>query len=1845
MNTHKLLSSQSVAPLPRIFICALLSLVLPLAFAPASRAQLNVSDGANITVSGSSDLGGTLSTLTFDAGASGTFTIAPGTNLVLDSAGATTQRLTVPGGNSATFILDAGAAITFSGNNATAAGAAISVATGGKLILDGRNGAGFVFENNVTTGAGAAIQASGAGSYVEIWNALFQNNRGGAAGGLFGMAASSTVILRDVTIQNNYGSGNGAMFDINANFYLDVSNFLIQSNTGASQGIVRLNGGTALFSSGTFLNNINTQTSVDAGGSAIYFNNPTNLTLSNVSFVGTRSPNAAYGGALSLRNATGAGFSVTINVTTGTSFFADNTNSTGAAYSIYDWMNTNNAGNARPYTFNVAANATLDMLDPFVFFSNQVNSAGAVTFTKNGPGTWKLAGTSTMAKYNSATGPVTLDIAEGTLYLYGVDEHAVFVPASGLSYTPAVAVINMTGGATNTPLRFNLGASATLSVGGGNSFNYTGAITTGGQFNLQPGSNLTFDLKRSNATPGGPALLTVNGATDMTMNLITASAFNSTITLILASDLTTVTGSYNLFATPAGFLNGSTDTTSLDAAGLLALRNNASYSGLAYSSFLAASGLGAVQFGVTAGDTLWVKFLMDSVFNNVLTWTGAANGSWTGTTNWNDPSSTPAALIPGDIINLANNAALATRAIDVDGAALIGGMYVSGNQNYTITGGPITTTADSVGPTFDPAVELAATGKLILGGSAAPDGRAYATSGTNPAVAYQGTLTLDNTSNAFEQGIDIHSGQLIGNTANLVTGTSRITIFSGGTLTFNQTANATHTAPIAGAGNLNKTGSATLTLDADYSTFTGRATVNAGTLLLAPAAKLGGAITVNAATLAAGDASTLGPVTLNNNSTLQIGIGSTAAQILTIDGDFTLGALATDTSLLDFTSRTNQLIITGAISQVGLTTLNVSSTIPGSVNLINVLGPGGLTTSNFDLSRLTVTYNGSPLATSAYTLGIAANWLTILYAGNVNQILTWTGAANRNWDTSSNNWLTVDATPAPAAFATGDILNFTAAAAGAITIAAPVTAGAIHISGNAGYAFAGAGITTDSAASSVIGDANSGKLVLGKIALDPDTLADAPFTATLDFTGITGANNFTAGIDIHSGAIRISSAEQLGAKLSTLNLLAAPASAPATILLAADSNVTFSGAATGTANRLVITGTVSAAFAFEGNNTLAFTNYRQGEINGGAILVADGARFSLEAPGDSRVIFKDNSTISRGAALAVTGTSTFVAVTNALFQSNTANNGGALYINGGTAIITNATFQDNASTANPAGGIGGGAVYSASSPAFDATFSDVSFINNHSAAPNTRGGAIGILSPAGDSTLNLNATTGISFIAGNTWGPDKGSSGIAVNNNGNFALTMNINTSPGAVLDMLDPFHLSASTNNAGCVVTINKNGAGTWKLAGNNTLSKGSGNQGGAYLNINAGTLYLYRAGEQVDVPGLGILTAKTGSILMAGVNANAPVHFTLDAGANLSIGGGNDITISSPTQSAGQHIYLNPGSTLTYDLIGAYGADLGLTASSPLLSLNSTGLNSRFEFANTGTFNFNLNFATWTSGSFNLLVSYKGTAAGTPAGAQMISFLATLGFRDGEDDWQQGLLNGMTFEGLAPDPRTTEISFSIDRGGNLWVTFNNLVRANNVLTWTGADSGAWLGPVNWSALGSGTNFNIGDVINLADNPALLTRSINVDISSTIGGMYVSGTQNYTITGNPIVATTAAVGAVFDPDYILAASGKLILGGSAASNGYTYDTSDTNPAVAYHGALALANKSNNFQNGIYIYSGHLVGNSANLGAGATGIHLAASATHTPHTFVLCTRIFIGVLTVNLHVCNFAFSCDKCVNS
>jgi autotransporter-associated beta strand protein/predicted outer membrane repeat protein len=323
-----------------------------------------------------------------------------------------------------------------------------------------------------------------------------------------------------------------------------------------------------------------------------------------------------------------------------------------------------------------------------------------------------------------------------------------------------------------------------------------------------------------------------------------------------------------------------------------------------------------------------------------------------------------------------------------------------------------------------------------------------------------------------------------------------------------------------------KTGAGDLLLNADNSNWHGAVSINAGALLLDNAgAKLGGTVTTGSGALFGGAGAHTGAVIAQAGSIIQIGAGHGAATDpalaarLSIDSLTLQGAtLRFDLFEQDATRAADHLAVASLAALSGNNIIDVSRFFAGAGTIATITGGAA---GAADLAALPVTIGGRAQsgARQIMRLSTSGNDLLVTGSSDNSRALTWTGtgAVATTWDDAARNW---SGSNDVATFAEGDKVVFndtdSPPATRAIAIAgSAITVSGMEVDGAADYSFTGAAITAD-AVSKIGGEAfaATGKLVKngpGKL-----TLAN------------TGANDFKAGIDLHSGTLALASAGAAG---------------------------------------------------------------------------------------------------------------------------------------------------------------------------------------------------------------------------------------------------------------------------------------------------------------------------------------------------------------------------------------------------------------------------------------------------------------------------------------------------------------------------------------------------------------------------------------------------------------------------------------------------------------------------------------------------------------------------------------------
>ena len=398
-------------------------------------------------------------------------------------------------------------------------------------------------------------------------------------------------------------------------------------------------------------------------------------------------------------------------------------------------------------------------------------------------------------------------------------------------------------------------------------------------------------------------------------------------------------------------------------------------------------------------------------------------------------------LTNGGVLYLKNAGGPCNANVVVDGGQIIfhgsGGTDVQlggtlrVNFNNNTVGGPAGTTG-AVFYNLGQDQTGANTRNILLQGNISGSGDLIVNMNTVVAGTTANTLAILGTNTSFTGNwtnnngiIEIRSGSvnpLGSGTATLAT-TSTF-------LSFNSTNDLVITNSIFGVGAVAKFNSNTITLNGS-NTFTGRTTISNGVLRIGANSSLTNSAVIS---LAGGtlDITAIGGLQMNT---------ANSQQMTNCNGGITGDLTASTGNTLNFnvSPTTNDILnIAGALTLNGSPTLNVTLTgfkPSGTYRLINYTGTiqGG---GSFTLSSPTGSSETFSLDTST------PGQVNLIVSGAVNN-LTWTGATDGDWDTTTPNW-TGDAS----VFSTGDNVTFddTGSSANPINFVANAAPSSITIS-------------------------------------------------------------------------------------------------------------------------------------------------------------------------------------------------------------------------------------------------------------------------------------------------------------------------------------------------------------------------------------------------------------------------------------------------------------------------------------------------------------------------------------------------------------------------------------------------------------------------------------------------------------------------------------------------------------------------------------------------------------------------------------------------------------------------------
>ncbi|MGE6915967.1 autotransporter domain-containing protein [Achromobacter kerstersii] len=491
--------------------------------------------------------------------------------------------------------------------------------------------------------------------------------------------------------------------------------------------------------------------------------------------------------------------------------------------------------------------------------------------------------------------------------------------------------------------------------------------------------------------------------------------------------------------------------------------------------------------------------------------------------------------------------------------------------------------------------------------------------------------------------------------------TANATIGAAGTLRFNQATDADYAGKLSGSGTFEKSGAGMLSLNADSSAFTGTTNVTSGTLIVTN--KLGGNANVTSGRLhvngtlsgnaAIGNNVILsGAGTIGQNVTLTGGIlQGTQGKTLKIGGNLTLDNASQVNVSLGRAPANALFNVGGDLALAG--TLNITDQGAFGAGVYRLFDYGGALTTN-------------TLAIGAAPTGITANDLRIQTAvnGQVNLMSTagatlsfWDGSntAQRDngvidggagtWRTDGLNWTNADGT-LNGRFQPNPTFAVFQGTAGTVTVDA--SAGGVGVTGmqisTTGYRIEGNPITLAGGAETIVrvgSGSLSGASITGTIA---SNLTGASKLVKADYGTLVlaGSNAYTGGTEVRTGALSVSSDDNLGAAAGGLTFnggaLATTASfdsARAVTLTQAGAITVAAGTTLGLQGAIGGTGTLQKLGA--GTLTLTGANsYGNTQVQAGT-LVGDAASVRGDLENNGSVVFKQAADASYAGYISGTG--------------------------------------------------------------------------------------------------------------------------------------------------------------------------------------------------------------------------------------------------------------------------------------------------------------------------------------------------------------------------------------------------------------------------------------------------------------------------------------------------------------------------------------------------------------------------------------------------------------------------------
>lgn len=1159
-----------------------------------------------------------------------------------------------------------------------------------------------------------------------------------------------------------------------------------------------------------------------------------------------------------------------------------------------------------------------------------ISTASAASFTKAGPGTLTVSGSTNL---NGGT----LSVADGTLRL------TLAATGTGAISLASTAVLALT---DNSAVAVTLGTSANAL-----------ALTGGARLGLELGASGTND---SITVGTGGTALTNGGVITFDFSALSGFGVGNYTLLSAASGLLQGNVSYVTGLAPAGFNYVITATDSLVSLQTTLLSNrywnglqSASWSTVTVDPFsnfttdaagttnsgtaptaadtvIFSASNAAFTSGTSINTTLDAAYTIDSLqFLNVpgtISTVSIASG-----TGGVGSTLTLAPVSPTNGITVAaNGGAVAISAPVIVGAPQMWAVNGTGTSSLALTGGV----------TFNQTVTKTGAGAVTLSGAGGGTGGFNLSAGTlnlnHNAALGSGTLTIgpgttiDNTS-ASAVTLVTNNAQSWGGSFNfngtqaLNLGTGAVTLGNNVTLT---TAAGTLTVGGAigdGGSNrvLTKAGAGALTL-AGANTFTGGVNLTAGTLNLAHAAALGtGPLTITSGTLdnTSGAALTL---STNNAQTWSGAFAFTGTKDLNLGtGAVLMGA----SSSVSVAGAASTLTVGGTVTGLPANTLTKSG--PGTLVLnglsavaannyagTTILDGGTLSLGSAAALTGGVTFGASSSSTNPSTLNTGGNNLNLGGA-----LLSQVNSATANTIALATGSLTTGAavTIGPAGTGVAHRLVLTGSswtANGSVTFrvggsASVVSTTALDLSG----------------LSSFTANLGTGAFVLGSS--DTGSVTDTGTTVTLPAAATITAANVRVGLSTHSGPHTLS----LGSGATTINSDTLSVAGIAGGTYRSNGTLSFAGTSGGTLTLRASNGTGAAAVNLI--NTDAGTN---SAIQASLLLAGHSADLSI---GTLTMASRNPSASWTSAVNTATLTfdqGTFNAAT--IVASNRAATGGVtsgrtianLTFGGGTVTVGTLTLSLNATT--NAGTTGNAEATLTISGSGTNSFTTVSMGNNTQTDATATGGTLTTANISGGTT-----TIGTLNMAANN-------AGSALTTATTAASTLNLS---GGTVNVTGNISMGASTNNPLNVVnnTINITGTGALRVDGNinyggvgvttatinvdgGSLDMTNGNIGSGTvpitLNLKAGTLSnvaTYNSGGAINKTTAGVATISGANSFVGPVNVAAGV---LVAGSNSGFGtsaggvtvtSGAQVNLANGVTVSGETITIN-GNGIATDITG---------------------------------------------------------------------------------------------------------------------------------------------------------------------------------------------------------------------------------------------------------------------------------------------------------------------------------------